>query len=395
MNKTNFKNDILFESSIPFIDLSKELNRQIITDCEKNQYLGHPDTILTDDGVLLTFYPKGHGKGEIILKKSIDGGLTWSERLKTPKSWEDSKETPTVYIIERKNGTKRLELISGNPYDVGGFRTAYSEDNGETWSEFNHYFENEGFKTVVAFASLTRLKDSSGNFEDRWMGLFHIEKLKEEGEEKKLINYKTYLTFDEDGREQWTRPIRLLEEYDEIEEFSGLCEIEVIRSPKGNQLALIARAQTKRTNSMIAFSEDEGTTWTQPRELPRVLMGERHKAEYDNKSNRLLITFRDIIRDKNVHDNWLAGDWVAWVGTYDDLVHNREGQYRVMLMEDYTASAKSGDCGYAGTAVLQDGTFVLTSYGHWDKENTDDCYIMTVRLKLEELDTLYLSGLRD
>lgn len=28
------------------------------------------------------------------------------------------------------------------------------------------------------------------------------------------------------------------------------------------------------------------------------------------------------------------GDWVGWVGTYDDLVAGREGQYRVRLMDN-------------------------------------------------------------
>ncbi len=57
-------------------------------------------------------------------------------------------------------------------------------------------------------------------------------------------------------------------------------------------------------------------------------MGERHQATYDPISGRLLITFREIIRDPNGKgdkNDWVAGEWVAWIGTYDDLVHNREG----------------------------------------------------------------------
>lgn len=384
MSKNTLDEDTLFNIYIPCLDLSKEEKRQILTDREENQYLGHPDTVLTSDGTLYTFYPKGHGKGEIILKSSIDGGISWSERLPTPKSWLDSKETPTIYSVEKPDGTIRLELISGMPYEQGGFRAAFSEDNGRQWSEFSCYFENEGILSIVAHASLTRLKKDDGTWDFKWLGIFHTEEPK--GGEKKLVNWKTYLTFDADGNEHWSRPERLLEEYDEIEEYSGLCEIEVLRSPDEKQLALIARAQTKKTNSMIAFSNDEGKTWSKPRELPRALMGERHKAQYDNQSSRLLISFRDIIRDKEVQENWKAGDWCAWVGTYEDLAKGSEGQYRVILMEDYTPGVKSGDCGYTGTAVLEDGTFVLTSYGHFDKENPNDCYIMTVRLRLCELD---------
>ncbi len=34
--------------------------------------------------------------------------------------------------------------------------------------------------------------------------------------------------------------------------------------------------------------------------------------------------------------------------------------------------------------VLPDGTFVLTTYGHWDEG--EEPYILSARLKLEELD---------
>ena len=79
--------------SIPTIDLSKQAHRQIIVDREKGQYLGHPSTVLLEDNkTMLVVYPKGHGRGGIVYKRSNDGGLTWSSRLPTPKNWETSKE---------------------------------------------------------------------------------------------------------------------------------------------------------------------------------------------------------------------------------------------------------------------------------------------------------------
>ena len=42
------------------------------------------------------------------------------------------------------------------------------------------------------------------------------------------------------------------------------------------------------------------------------------------------------------------------------------------------------DCAYPGLEVLPDGTFVTTTYGHWTKDESP--YIVSVRLKLEELD---------
>lgn len=372
---------VRLDYTIPFIDLSKDTGRMVLTDRQPGQYLGQPDSVLLDDNqTIITVYPKGHGKGPILMKKSTDGGRTWSDRLQTPVSWETSQETPTLYKVTKPDGTTRLELISGLPASPGGFKTAYSDDEGLTWSEFTSYFANTGKYGWVAMASLTQLKKPDGSWDNKWMGIFH---------DGSYNNWKTYLTFDASGNEQWSVPVRLLAEHNAVEKSAGLCEIEVVRSPDGRQLALLARAQFKKTNAMIAFSNDEGNTWTEPKEMQGALMGERHKAEYDPVSGRLLITFRDIIRRSAADLNdWVAGDWVAWVGTYDDLVNFREGQYRVRLIEDFTPSVRSGDTGYAGNVVLPDGTYVLTSYGYFDAQDVRAPYIMTTRLKLSELDTL-------
>ena len=62
---------------IPLIDLAFEAERQIVVDREAGQYLGHPTTCLLDDGqTILCVYPKGHGKGGIVFKRSTDGGMT-------------------------------------------------------------------------------------------------------------------------------------------------------------------------------------------------------------------------------------------------------------------------------------------------------------------------------
>ena len=92
---------------IPIIDLADQKFRQIIVDREEGQYLGHPTTVLLeDDKTIITVYPKGHGKGAIVMKKSIDGGLTWSDRLLVPENWSTSKETPTIHRVVNKQGKK-------------------------------------------------------------------------------------------------------------------------------------------------------------------------------------------------------------------------------------------------------------------------------------------------
>ena len=82
--------------TIPILDIDGWADHQVIVDREPGQYLGHPTTVLLEDGkTILTVYPKGHGKGPIQYKKSTDAGKSWSERLPTPPNWVTSGETPT------------------------------------------------------------------------------------------------------------------------------------------------------------------------------------------------------------------------------------------------------------------------------------------------------------
>jgi hypothetical protein len=62
------------------------------------------------------------------------------------------------------------------------------------------------------------------------------------------------------------------------------------------------------------------------------------------------------------------------------LAEGRPGEYLVRLKDN----TKGSDCAYPGVEILPDGTFVLTTYGHWIKDAQP--YILSVRLKLEELD---------
>jgi hypothetical protein len=141
-------------------------------------------------------------------------------------------------------------------------------------------------------------------------------------------------------------------------------------------MAVLLRENSRKLNSHVIFSDDEGATWTKPRELPGSLTGDRHQCRY-TKDGRLFISFRDTTLESKT-----KGDWVAWVGRYDDIVKGREGQYRVRLMKNH----KSADCAYPGVEVLPDDTIVTTTYGHWTPGEMP--YIVSVRLKLEELDRM-------
>lgn len=369
-------------------------------------YIGHPDAILLKDGSIIDVYPSGHGKGAVRSKISYDGGITYPESIKNqPKSWETSRETPTVYRLEFSDGTPdKILLVSGNPdwHDgkgtIGGFNFSLSEDEGKTWSEFELCFAKKDKVTViptVAMASLTRLKEN-GKFVDKWMAFFH---------DTTFVNYKTILSF-ENGKPVWSIPEPYFSAHRKIEKNAKMCEVEVVRSDfgKGDELCLIARSNNKRYNSLISFSKDEGKTWSKPVFAPSALNGERHKADY-TPDGRLFITFRSIERDKNKVNkysaekmkNWFSEGWVAWVGTYDDLKNGTEGQYRIKLAHTYLKNQKkpelsaNADTGYCGNVVFDDGMIVTSTYGAFGQKKANGeykTYVVSKRLKLSDVDKL-------
>jgi hypothetical protein len=347
--------------SILCIDLAGEKARQTVVDREDGQYLGHPSTVLLEDGkTILCVYPKGHGRGALVYKRSTDGGLSWSERLPVPGSWATSKETPSIHRVVDAQGKKRLIVWSG----LYPARLAVSDDDGVAWSELAPAGEWGG---IVVMGSVVPLTTGAGNY----LAMFHDDGrfIGAQPALKTPPVMTLYKTFSNDGGLTWSAPQEVFASAD-----VHLCEPGIIRSPDGKQLAALLRENRRVRNSHVIFSTDEGTSWTAPRELPGALTGDRHTGKYA-PDGRLFISFRDTTLESPT-----KGDWVAWVGKYEDIAAGREGQYRVRLMDNQNA----WDCAYPGVEVLADGTLVATTYGHWEKDAQP--YIVSVRLKLAELD---------
>lgn len=410
------KNDGILDSySIPQIDL----DATAMNDTEEEQYksmygyttvddsieyLAHPDAVQLDDGRMVIYYSLGHGRGAIGGKVSEDNGKTWQPIDGLPKTWQNSMETPTIYKLQFNRGQSdeysKYILISGCPtwggrYKGNGFNVSVSNDGITGWTEFQNFYgldyngkKGENFVApIVAMASLTQLKEN-GRWVNKWMGFFH---------DDNAYNYKTILSFDDYGYMSWSAPEKYFSQYRKIEKKAFMCEVEVVRSDRGegDQLCLIARSngnhRNKELNSFISISNDEGATWGEPKFLPASVNGERHKAEWikDKDGNdRLFITFRSINKDinklkvsteKNGSGNgmWYSEGWVAWVGTYDDLINCKEGQYRIKLAHTYlkyqtkSEMNANGDCGYSGNVVFDGGYQIMTStYGKFVKDKT-------------------------
>ncbi len=405
--------------TVPTVDISNDTFRQTVVDCEEGLYLGHPTTVLLDDGkTIVTVYPKNHGCGQIVLKMSRDGGITWSGRLLVPASFSSSLEVPTIFKLTDKNGIQRLVMFSG----LYPIRMSFSSDNGVTWSElepigdyggivamgdivctapgeYMALFHDDGrfisggidckFDVFRAgkgedMRSKVRIsgRDDDGSYNetdgfwrnvcdkpgDRWEHIYTAYSANEYADG----HFVLYAVTSKDGGLTWSEPHAICSHGGGAQ----LCEPCIVRSPDGKKLAVLLRENSRKFNSFIIISDDNGETWSQPAELPAALTGDRHCAKY-LKDGRLFISFRDT-----THISPTKGDWVAWVGTFDDIISGREGQYRVRIMKNYGGC----DCAYPGVEVLPDGTVVTTTYGHFT--DGKKAYIVSVRVKPSELDAL-------
>lgn len=402
-------------------------------------YVAHPDSVLLDNGDIITAFSLGHGLGGTAMRISHDKGLSW-EVMDLPDSFANNQETPTIYKLNFTDGTQKLVLISGRPswptegnlgegWDAS-VSTSLDPDggcDGLVWSEMeNFYGPNavreeykreagaEKYDAVVAMSALVQLKEN-GEFVDKWMGLYH--------DDRTFIVYKTILTFNEEGQMEWSEPVRLLGQNGEwrsyeqgqviiigtkmimIKEGNCFCETEIIRSPDGNELAALFRVNSKNNYSFVSFSTDEGETWSEPQTMSQELTGERHKAEYDPVTGKLVITMRSIHHPqvpegKQPDNDWVSRGWVAWIGDYEDLKRGADGKgdMLVKLANTYGKEGEeitefcNADTGYAGLVVYPDGTFVTTGYGYFspadDPDHGGQSYIISKQFKVRDLASL-------
>lgn len=353
-------------AGIPLIDVSSETARIVTVDREAGQYLGHPTTVLMPDGrTIFAVYPKGHAAGALVLKRSDDGGLTWSERLAVPENWQTSVNPPSINRLVGPDGKERLVILTGskenNKEDVP-VRQAISEDGGRSWTPLREIGQGRDYAAIVVASGMLRLKDGS------YMAVQHSVYTPVAGGASQRAIYKM---LSRDGGLSWSAR-------EVVTDLPGLrlCEPGVIRSPNGKQIAVLLRENTRTRNSFVVFSEDEGHTWGAPRELPLTLTGDKHIAKYA-PDGRLLVALRDVAPESPTR-----GHFIVWVGHYDDLVQGRPGQYRAKLLHNHARM----DCGYAGLELLPDATFVATTYGRDRPEEDAKHAVVSIRFKLAELD---------
>lgn len=370
------------QNALKFLDLSQETDRQVFIargGSSPEDYHAHPTTaMLADNKTIFCVWNLGHGGHAGPVALSEDGGLTWQrvdERM--PPNYVNFKNCPSIYRITDPEGKERLWVFAArtllakeNPSDIPGRSEGYmprvvSDDNGATWREeppLGPPGNDSPFRCIMTFSSMVKLKDGST------LGLFH------RGLKDGTLQVLQSVT--RDGGFTWSEPTVACDGA----RLDGKkpCEPYVFRSPDGNELACIMRENGRTGTSLVMFSQDEGQTWSPPVDAPWGLTGDRHHGLY-LPDGRLVIVFRNASpqpKDKG---------FIAWVGTYDDIKQGKPGQYRVSLLRTFK------DGFYPGLHQLPDGTLVATTYTTYAKEDAG-CSIVSVRFKMDEVDTLAANG---
>lgn len=349
------------------VDLSKEVSRHVIVAQGTAEiYQGHPTTTLLPDGkTLFCVWTINHGGTCGPLKRSDDGGRTWSPLLDTPESWKTTKNCPSFYRLTDPQGVTRLFVFAGSG-PGGDMHSSHSLDDGQTWSPM----KGNGLVGVMPFCTIVPIEGGK-----KLLGLTNIRRPGERIE--KLSNVLAQST-SSDGGLTWTTPWQV------ILDLPGLkpCEPAVIRSPDGKELLCLIRENAKRV-ALFMTSHDEGRTWSPTKPLPPGLFGDRHMPHYA-ADGRLVVAMRDTGPGSPTSTHF-----IAWVGRYEDIASGRDGQYRIKLLHSY----KGGDNGYPGLELLPDGTFVATTYIKY-REGPEKNSVVSTRFTLAETDRLAATAQR-
>ncbi len=346
---------------LPTVDLSQEAARQVvIAQGTPEVYQGHPTTLLMPDGkAMFCVWTHDHGGPCGPMKRSDDGGRTWSELLPVPESWATVKNCPAIYRLIDPSGVARLFVFAGQGPD-GTMHQSFSNDNGKTWSPM----QSNGLVCVMPFCTIVPVDGGK-----RLIGLSNIRRPGETKDPRSNVVAQSEST---DGGLTWG-PWRIILDRRDLKP----CEPEVVRSPEGKQLLCLLRENVRTQPGHFMTSDDECQTWSDIRDLPAGLHGDRHKAAYA-PDGRLVICFRDMGATSPTKNHF-----VVWVGRYEDIVGGRDGEYKIKLLHSH----KGSDCGYPGLELLPDGTFVATTYVKY-RPGPEKHSVVSARFTLDETDRM-------
>lgn len=308
------------------------------------------------------------------LIRSLDGGRTWLPEVADDRWDREVGRSLSLFNLGRPDASVRIGLGLRRKRDAqnlnslmmfsGGSPIVVSSSytNGEHWSRFNPTGEFGGFRV----SSVIRL--GSG----RIMALFHDDGrfLFPEDDAPDLRKSVIYKMYSSDGGLTWSDPEVALKH-----NLYGLYDAVVIRSParRDNDLILIA-GQRGTGTACIAFSSDDGDSWSYPVALSHRLHGDRFAI--GTLKRKLFVAFRDLCcMLENGQPNPTFGDLVLWTGDRRDLARGGRSGVKVRLADNYPvvgaidhSDLKFSDLGYISLLPMKRNEIVVITSGRWDTE---------------------------
>lgn len=226
----------------------------------ENQTLGYYrslyPTILADDSATYIFsYSSKEGKQYMLFRKSIDGGLTWSEIT-------EIKQIGVVTLfIEPIKINNRLHVFWFNSYDeIPVVEGAYSDDDGKSWKTF--YLEDT---RGLDISLLKVANDSKGNIYLAMSGKF------DEKEKSKV-----YILCSNDNGNTWSKLTNL--RHYPLDNTTAI-NPDILATDNGEVVVVWVDYRNIRSNIYMQYSKDGGKTW-QANDIPLEEPGRFNTAIY-------------------------------------------------------------------------------------------------------------------
>jgi hypothetical protein len=259
-----------------------------------------PSVLTTKTGTILAFAEgrsslSDHAENDIVLKRSLDGGFTWSPLETIAEDGENCLNNPTAVQIHE---TGRI-LLMYQRYFKGfdehkaepGYegekvcRTyiIYSDDDGVTWSESEEVTRGVKRATVVTSTATgpgIGIELTRGEYAGRIIMPFN---------QGPYGDWKVYTAYSDDQGKTWN--------YGEVapESSEGMGnEVQMVEMPDG-RLQLNSRSASGNKLRKVAFSQDGGESWSglvDHPELPEPeCMGSILRFSFTWRSDRSRILF--------------------------------------------------------------------------------------------------------
>jgi len=306
-------------------------------------YEAWPDLALTKSGKLICVFSecKHHNDRSytrIVLKKSIDRGRTWNDKIPLSDGTNGLPYWNCARISRLKDD--RLVIVCDKIYGKGESKSKnylwFSDPEGEKW-------EGPIETPITGIVPDKLLELPSG----RWILATH-------DKSKKHGYLEQSLWYSDDKGKTWVGPITVASQ-----EGLNLCEASILRLPDGTLVAFMRENSGEGRDCYKSISLDNGESWEGPYQVP--LPGCHRPVAGMLNSGRILITYRFMQGGKGWLGNWTQNFFAALTDVESAKARDRREQWTRIMPIDFDRSPVS-DLGYSGWVQFEDGEIYIVNY---------------------------------